>query len=280
MSYSPTTASALRSASVTPSIRVSATASSTPQGAAGTQRPRQTATSRRHALREFYKLAQQGQADAAAKGSQDQGSNSSNDSNFLISDSSSSLQSKKQPLETTEAETEEEKEVSLETLVQTSDLKALLRHENYLALEIRELDSEGKALVYNNYSKLTKASAVLAGISGVDSSGLGNEAKAAAAAAAAAAAGDREAESDTNNSDANDDAILEQTRQWLRVHAAAETRALIAAGDRARAEELIEKIQTLLASDRFTQTGAAAPWKEAVLAELTDIFAASPEPES
>lgn len=170
--------------------------------------------------------------------------------------------------------------MSLETLVQTSDLKALLRHENYLALEIRELDSEGKALVYNNYSKLTKASAVLAGISGVDSSGLGNEAKAAAAAAAAAAAGDREAESDTNNSDANDDAILEQTRQWLRVHAAAETRALIAAGDRARAEELIEKIQTLLASDRFTQTGAAAPWKEAVLAELPDIFAASPEPES
>jgi hypothetical protein len=249
-------------------------------------RPRQTATSRRHALREFYKLAQQGQPETAGKVSHDRANNSSHDDNILSSDSSSSSsQSREQNLETTEPEMEDEKEVSLENLVRTSELKALLSHENRLALEIRELDSEGKALVYNNYSKLTKASAVLAGIVGVDASGLANEVK--AAAAAAAAAGDREAEGDTNNNDpdnnyANDDAILERTRQWLRLHAAAETRALVAADDRARAEELVHKVRTLLASDRFAPTLAAVPWQETVLAELTEILAASPkrEPES
>ncbi|KAF5092534.1 hypothetical protein D0Z00_004536 [Geotrichum galactomycetum] len=121
--------------------------------------------------------------------------------------------------------------------------------------------------------------AVLAGIVGVDSSGLGNEAKAAAAAvAAAAAAGDRDP--NPNDSNVNDDAILEQTRQWVRLHAAAETRALVTAGDHGRAEELVSKVRTLLASDRFAPTAAAVPWKETILAELTELLSAAPDPEN
>lgn len=50
------------------------------------------------------------------------------------------------------------------SLVEKNDLKGLLRQENVLVNEIRTLDSEGKALVYNNYSKLTAASAILASL--------------------------------------------------------------------------------------------------------------------
>lgn len=50
-------------------------------------------------------------------------------------------------------------------LVARHDLRTLLRVENELVAEIRTLDSEQKALVYNNYSKLTAASTTLAGVS-------------------------------------------------------------------------------------------------------------------
>lgn len=46
-------------------------------------------------------------------------------------------------------------------LVEHNDLKELLKKENKFAREVRTLDSEGKALVYNNYSKLTAASSIL-----------------------------------------------------------------------------------------------------------------------
>jgi hypothetical protein len=43
------------------------------------------------------------------------------------------------------------------TLLETSSLKALLRTENGLVGEVRGLDGERKALVYDNYSKLISA---------------------------------------------------------------------------------------------------------------------------
>lgn len=46
-------------------------------------------------------------------------------------------------------------------LVERHDLRGLLKQENILIGEIKTLDSEGKALVYNNYSKLTAASSIL-----------------------------------------------------------------------------------------------------------------------
>lgn len=50
-------------------------------------------------------------------------------------------------------------------LIQKNDLKTLLHYENQLVSEIKTLDSEQKALVYNNYSKLTAASTTLGAIS-------------------------------------------------------------------------------------------------------------------
>lgn len=55
-------------------------------------------------------------------------------------------------------------------LVQENDLKRLLHFENELVSEIKTLDSEQKALVYNNYSKLTLASTTLASIKKLDES--------------------------------------------------------------------------------------------------------------
>ncbi|VVT56596.1 uncharacterized protein SAPINGB_P005169 [Magnusiomyces paraingens] len=50
-------------------------------------------------------------------------------------------------------------------LIARHDLKTLLQIENELVAEIRTLDSEQKALVYNNYAKLTAAGTALHGVS-------------------------------------------------------------------------------------------------------------------
>ncbi|KAF5103803.1 hypothetical protein D0Z03_000061 [Geotrichum reessii] len=249
-------APSLHGASITPSIRISASGASTPAGTtAGLSGHRQTATSRRNALREFYKLAQ---------AQQDQVTTESSSESSVVDPSDTQQQTKNK----------EEQEVSLETLVQRSDLKELLRHENRLALEIRELDSEGKALVYNNYSKLTKASAVLAGIVSIDADELGDRAKTAAAAAAVAASVE---DNNIVDTEANDEAVLEKTRQWVRTHAVAETKALVAAGDRTRAEELVQKTRGLLSSDRFVPANSAVQWKDTILTELEAALATSSE---
>lgn len=49
-------------------------------------------------------------------------------------------------------------------LINTSDLRGMVQHANQLRSEIKSLESEQKALVYNNYTKLISAASTLAAL--------------------------------------------------------------------------------------------------------------------
>lgn len=141
--------------------------------------------SRRNALREFYKLS----AQTPAPIDHSSGSNStvlepvnedsqvSNKSDEGIGAELDRLQQEYEKQKTLQSPDEivtynetPAIDMFIRKLVQENDLKRLLHFENELVSEIKTLDSEQKALVYNNYSKLTLASTTLASIKKLDDS--------------------------------------------------------------------------------------------------------------
>lgn len=98
---------------------------------------------RRKALREFYKLQQQQQQ-------QDSGANDS-----ALDDSDGD---QREPGDLDKSGSVDE---YIRNLVREGDLKTLVKTENELSGEIRELESEQKTLVYNNYNKLISAANAL-----------------------------------------------------------------------------------------------------------------------
>lgn len=108
------------------------------------------ASSRRHALREFYKLSAP--------------SSSSPSSPTTSSPPSPTTPSTKDETSTDPSSPLEAPSSIVRNLLLHNDLKSLLHHENNLVAEIKSLDSEQKALVYNNYSKLTAASSILSSL--------------------------------------------------------------------------------------------------------------------
>jgi vacuolar protein sorting-associated protein 51 len=112
-----------------------------------------TAAQRRNrdALRNYYNLSSNGKA--APKGSRTDSITSTTSNSTLVSttqpDSSSLLAALSSPSFAPEAFTS--------TLLASSPLKTILQTESALISEIRNLDGERKALVYDNYSKLIRA---------------------------------------------------------------------------------------------------------------------------
>lgn len=96
---------------------------------------------RRKALRDFYKIQQQN-ANTEDK---------SEDSQPVVSDDAQSPS----------LIPDDGMEDYVKNLVMKSDIKALLNTENNLLAEIKGLDSEQKALIYNNYDKLITTSNML-----------------------------------------------------------------------------------------------------------------------
>lgn len=94
---------------------------------------------RRRALREFYKL----QTEAPQQKSPASESSEEDDLEKIHPESA--------------IDKEETVEQYITKLVRTNDLKKILETENGLMNEIRSLESEKKALIYNNYSKLILA---------------------------------------------------------------------------------------------------------------------------
>lgn len=138
---------------------------------------------RRHALREFYRLSQ---ASASETQSADPPLEDESLKNEIydegIGGTLDRLQAeweaknKVTDSSTDKLDTNSSNDISVESkypsannvvrdLLQKNALKDLLHYENELVAEIRTLDSEQKALVYNNYSKLTAASTTLGRIS-------------------------------------------------------------------------------------------------------------------
>lgn len=115
-------------------------------------------SARRKALREFYKLQQQGAG--VAQGQQQQ---STPPPDF-------DLTSAGVPEGDIDFEEDLDSEKYVKGLVRGNDIKQLLKRENALISELRTLNSEQKGLVYNNYNKLISASTTLQTISNKHSS--------------------------------------------------------------------------------------------------------------
>ncbi|KAA8911962.1 hypothetical protein TRICI_003648 [Trichomonascus ciferrii] len=116
-------------------------------------------SARRKALREFYKLQQQGAG--VSQGQQQQQSTPPPDFD---------LASAGVPESDIDVKEELDSEQYVKGLVRGNDIKQLLKRENALISELRTLDSEQKGLVYNNYNKLISASTTLQTISSKHSS--------------------------------------------------------------------------------------------------------------
>jgi hypothetical protein len=101
---------------------------------------------RRKALREFYKLQQQ-----------DSGGN---DEPSRSGDASSETEEQQQR----DVDRAVSADDYVKNLIREGDLRTLVRTENELVNEIRELESEQKTLVYNNYNKLISAANALEGM--------------------------------------------------------------------------------------------------------------------
>lgn len=110
-------------------------------------------SARRKALREFYKLQQQG---AGAPQGQQQQSTTPPDFD---------LTSAGVPESDIDVDGDLDSEKYVKGLVRGNDIKQLLKRENTLISELRTLNSEQKGLVYNNYNKLISASTTLQTIS-------------------------------------------------------------------------------------------------------------------
>jgi hypothetical protein len=106
---------------------------------------------RRHALREFYKLQ------AAAPPVPEEPKNN---------DSTEELISRHEHVEKDLDRPGITVDEYITSLVKESNLKAIVKTENELVNEIRSLDSEQKALVYNNYNKLITAASTLESMHG------------------------------------------------------------------------------------------------------------------
>lgn len=138
-------------------------------------KPTSSSAARRNALREFYKLSHS-KPETIAEGSPS-GSNGDGeelqdaDDDFVTSPSGQDVNGLDRYLATAAVAGNNGPDGPasvadsyITSLVEKNDLRGLLKQENLLVNEIRTLDSEGKALVYNNYSKLTAASAILASL--------------------------------------------------------------------------------------------------------------------
>ncbi|CAN6673005.1 hypothetical protein TRVA0_047S00892 [Trichomonascus vanleenenianus] len=114
-----------------------------------------TETEARKRLREFYKLQESKQEASVAK-------------TPTIADSvpsSSSSSSLDDEAETSSALDEvADADAFVKQVLAESDTRELLKQENTVVEELRTLESEQKALVYNNYNKLITASATLQGM--------------------------------------------------------------------------------------------------------------------
>lgn len=115
---------------------------------------KKSSAARRNALREFYKLSSTPKPETINEDDDD-------DDNFENRHGDEDLDKYMSTL-TTGATNGVDGYVA--RLVEQHDLRGLLKQENTLVNEIKTLDSEGKALVYNNYSKLTAASTTLHGL--------------------------------------------------------------------------------------------------------------------
>lgn len=126
---------------------------SRPSGSS-TSGTKKSSAARRNALREFYKLSSNKPETIDENEDQlsSQGGNggSGDDNEKELDIYMASAKDKANAVDT-----------YVTRLVEQHDLRGLLKQENVLVGEIRTLDSEGKALVYNNYSKLTAASTTL-----------------------------------------------------------------------------------------------------------------------
>lgn len=161
--------------SVRPSIEIPVRASSSSpslqqqQNATPTSGPAGTQTQQRRnraALRDYYNLKAKAQAPSAAGGAgggahsmsrtASIASNASDSTHQNAADTSSSTL----PAQLDDPTFDAEAHVS--ELLKTASLRDILRTESVLVSEIRTLDGERKALVYDNYSKLIKAVGTIA----------------------------------------------------------------------------------------------------------------------
>ncbi len=147
--YSPSlTGTETTTSSVRPSVELARNDSSSKPAAGPAQRRN------RAALRDYYKLkSQPGQAEGLNRTA----SITSNASDSTITYSAPTLNNDTSPLlaKLDDPSFDAEKFISL--LLSTAPLREILRTESTLVSEVRNLDGERKALVYDNYSKLIKA---------------------------------------------------------------------------------------------------------------------------
>lgn len=240
------------SATTTTSNAATIAPPSTGAGGGSSSTTKMSSAARRNALREFYKLSSQAKPAAApAMGSSESGDA---DEDAPVGDGDDELDRLLHSATDPAAAVDQ----YVTTLVQQHDLKTLLRRENALAGEVRLLDSEGKALVYNNYSKLTAASTTLGRLQNEvgrrkgDSAG---ELEAALKVVAEAAAAKPKQETQKQKQEQGDRPSEELARaaRWVETSAVSTITALIVAGDNGAAKACADKSSALL--EKWIATG-------------------------